>query len=159
MRSPEYIDNSGALGVLAMAMQSFMGGRMERKANERASEFAERVFAERSRQDAARQQADYERQLRLVEDRLKIEAKYREPEQPKYALVEKDGRHYYVPEQPTQAPPGPQSAGPSGGASQVLENATQDATGGFDVLRDAVEFHESRGNPNAVSPKGAVGRM
>lgn len=30
---------------------------------------------------------------------------------------------------------------------------------GFDGLRAAVEWKESRGNPNAVSPKGAVGRM
>lgn len=64
---------------------------------------------------------------------------------PEYDLREVGGKLYYVPKQP-MAQGSPQGNTP-----------TQDAS--FDILSQAVKWQESRGNPNAVSPKGAVGTM
>lgn len=68
---------------------------------------------------------------------------YQAQEKPKYTIKEVGGRLYYLPESPVAAP----------SANTPTQNA------GFDILSEAVKWQESRGNPNAVSPKGAVGTM
>ena len=63
--------------------------------------------------------------------------------------------------QPVEADVG--EAAPSGTAELAAPTETPAAPANgrvsYNVLRDAVEHFESRGNPNAVSPAGAVGRM
>lgn len=82
------------------------------------------------------------------------------PKQDFTLQTDADGNAFWIPK-PTGMPQGPTAGAPApstGGGGQVLDNAYQGGMG-FDPLRDAVEFHESRGNPNAVSPAGALGRM
>jgi hypothetical protein len=55
---PEYAQNSGALGALAMIAQTYAGKRMRKKADESASEYAGRIFEEEQRQAAAQAGAE-----------------------------------------------------------------------------------------------------
>lgn len=54
---PEYVQNSGALGALAMIAQSYVGGRIRKQADESASDYAARVFQEQQRQAQAASEA------------------------------------------------------------------------------------------------------
>lgn len=51
---PQYAQNSGALGALAMIAQTYAGKRMRKKADESASEYAGRIFTEEQRIEAQR---------------------------------------------------------------------------------------------------------
>jgi hypothetical protein len=54
---PQYAQNSGGLGALAMIAQTYAGTRMRKKADESASEYAGRIFEEEQRQAAAQAEA------------------------------------------------------------------------------------------------------
>lgn len=56
MAAPEYVQNSGGLGALAMIAQAVAGTKMRKEANESASDYAGRIFAEEQRM--AQQQAE-----------------------------------------------------------------------------------------------------
>ena len=85
---------------------------------------------------------------------------------PTYKVTAPDGRTYRV-----TAPPGASQEQVFAFAKQNYTQIARDRmTSGVNInwggqpldfqrLRDAVEWQESRGNPNAVSPKGAKGRM
>lgn len=47
----QYVQNSGALGALAQALSMGIGGRVKRLADEKASDYAGRVFAEQQRME------------------------------------------------------------------------------------------------------------
>lgn len=51
---PQYAQNSGGLGALAMIAQTYAGKRMRKKADESASEYAGRIFTEEQRIEAQR---------------------------------------------------------------------------------------------------------
>lgn len=59
---PEYASDSGALGALAMIAQTYAGRKMSKKADESASQYADRIFAEEQRmaQEQAAAQAKAE---------------------------------------------------------------------------------------------------
>ena len=57
MMAPQYVQNSGGLGALAMIAQAAAGKKMRREANESASEYAGRIFEEEQRQSAAQAEA------------------------------------------------------------------------------------------------------
>lgn len=65
----QYVQNSGALGALAQALSMGIGGRVKRLADEKASDYAGRIFAEQQRQEQAaaeaQAKAEAERQARL----------------------------------------------------------------------------------------------
>lgn len=63
---PEYAQNSGGLGALAMIAQTYAGQRMRKKADESASEWASRIFEQRQRDEAA--QAEAAQQAKLAEE-------------------------------------------------------------------------------------------
>lgn len=63
---PEYAQNSGGLGALAMIAQTYAGQRMRKKADESASDYASRIFEEEQRQAAA--QAEAAQQAKLAEE-------------------------------------------------------------------------------------------
>ncbi len=63
MMRPQYVQDSGALGALAMIAQSAAGRRMSKKAEESASEYAGRIFEEEQRQAAAQAEAEGRAQL------------------------------------------------------------------------------------------------
>lgn len=62
----QYVQNSGALGALAQALSMGIGGRVKRLADEKASDYAGRIFAEEQRQAAA--QAEAAHQAKLAEE-------------------------------------------------------------------------------------------
>lgn len=83
MMQPEYVRDSGGLGALAMIAQAAAGRRISRLADEKASDYAGRVFAEQQRmeqeQAAAAQAAKlaeeeraFGRQLALEQERGRI---------------------------------------------------------------------------------------
>ena len=65
----QYVQNSGALGALAQALSMGIGGRVKRLADERASDYASRIFEEEQRlaaeQAQAQAKAEAERQAAL----------------------------------------------------------------------------------------------
>ena len=69
MMAPEYVQNSGALGALAMIAQAAAGHKLRKDATETASDYASRIFAEEQRmtqeQAAAQAKAEAERQAAL----------------------------------------------------------------------------------------------
>ena len=105
MRQSEYIENSGALGALAQAFQAYQGGKMERRANVKISDFAERIFAEQARAEQARAQAALQSERDQYRWKKETDAKFKEPERPEYTIVERGGQSFYVPKQPPMATP------------------------------------------------------
>ncbi len=160
MATPEYIPNSGALGALAMVAQAYAGKKVRERSRNEEADARDRYFkgaselerqkteteAQRKRDEAAAAMARNEEILRSG-DPVKIAAAgLKLPEERQtHDLREVGGRLYYVPRNP--------QARQSDPANTPTQNAS------FDLLRAAVEQQESRGNPNAVSPAGAVGRM
>ena len=59
----QYVQNSGALGALAQALSMGIGGRVKRLADEKASDYAGRIFAEQQRQEQAAAEAQARAQL------------------------------------------------------------------------------------------------
>lgn len=63
---PQYAQNSGALGALAMIAESYAGRKLRRESDEKVSDYASRIFAEEQRmaqeQAAAQAKAEAERQ-------------------------------------------------------------------------------------------------
>lgn len=161
LMTPEYAQNSGLLGSLAMMAQAYAGKKMSERAGKDDAAARERYYkGEAALKDAeAQREAQRKRDAEVATrsenesilrsgDPIKIAAAgLKMPDQggPEYDLREVGGKLYYVPKQP-MAQGSPQGNTP-----------TQDAS--FDMLREAVKWQESRGNPNAVSPKGAVGTM
>lgn len=163
LMTPEYVPNSGPLGVLAMVAQAAAGRKMDSRAREMGTDAQARVLREmdaitskreKSKADAEAQREDERKQAEI---QAKIDAfnkndpaldavfgfKREKPQQPEYDIREVNGKLFYVPKSPVMA--------------QQQNSPAADA--GFDMLREAVKWQESRGNPNAVSPKGAVGTM
>lgn len=76
----------------------------------------------------------------------------KEPQQPEFDIRQIGNKLYYVPKSPMTGLPSTTPPISDSGNSPA-------ADAGFQTLRDAVMWQESRGNPNAVSPKGAMGTM
>lgn len=118
------------------------------------------VFVGQSQTPASVQELEY--LLANPEARELDMARRRAPPAPQFH-VDRDGNAYWLTPPSAGGPTASATAGApaptTGGGAQVMDSAYQGAIGNFGSLRDAVEFHESRGNPNAVSPAGAVGRM
>lgn len=157
LMTPEYAQNSGPLGAIAMMAQTYAGKRMDRKAREQGTDAQTRVLRETDAMTSKREQARAEAEAAKIArneeilrsgDAVKIAAhglKMPEQEKPEFDIREVDGQLYYVPKSPQVAAP------------EARNSPVADA--GFDMLREAVKWQESRGNPNAVSPKGAIGTM
>lgn len=162
MMAPQYVQNSGGLGVLAMMMEAYAGKKIAKRAAADDADARERFYkgeaggkAQQEARDAQRKQEESAAEMARREGILRSGDPYKiaaagltAPKQdgPEYDLREVGGKLYYVPKQPMGQQP-----------AQPLNSPAADA--GFDMLRAAVEWQESRGNPNAVSPKGARGRM
>lgn len=162
MMAPEYVQNSGLLGSLAMMAQAAAGKKMTGRAAKDDASAREAYYkgeagakAEQEARDAKRKQEESTAEMARREGILRSGDPYKiaaagltAPKQdgPEYDLREVGGKLYYVPKQPM-------------GQQPVQQRNSPAADAGFDTLRAAVEWQESRGNPNAVSPKGARGRM
>lgn len=77
----QYVQNSGALGALAQALSMGIGGRVKRLADEKASEWSGRVFAEQQRvtqeqaaAERAQAEADAARERQRIESQRRAEA-------------------------------------------------------------------------------------
>lgn len=70
MMQPEYVRDSGGLGALAMIAQAAAGRRISRQADEKASDYAGRIFAEQQRQDAAKKAEEEAKATRLRNEEL-----------------------------------------------------------------------------------------
>lgn len=167
MLTPEFIQNSGLAGVADMVLKTYVGKKMDEKGrtlqadaetrrmsaqegvdDRRAMKEAERSETITTRERTRRQSLASQMGLSNREAVEFIETG-KVPDDPKteYDIREVNGELFYVPKNPQMA--GPQDAPQNSPAADA----------GFDQLRDAVEWQESRGNPGAVSPKGAKGRM
>lgn len=155
LMSPEYVPNSGLLGSIAMMAQAAAGKKMAGRASKEDAAAREAYYkgqagqeGEKARREAEKQQAEFQAK---IDDYNKndpaIDAvrgfKRDKPEQPQYDIREVNGKLFYVPKSPVMA----------------QQQNSPAANAGFQALRDAVMWQESRGNPNAVSPKGAMGTM
>ena len=67
---PEYAQGSGALGALAMIAQTYAGQRMRKKADESASDYAGRIFAEEQRMERERKSEEEAKATRLRNEEL-----------------------------------------------------------------------------------------
>ena len=66
----EYVQNSGALGALAQALSMGIGGRVKRLADEKASDYAGRIFAEEQRMERERVAEEEAKATRLRNEEL-----------------------------------------------------------------------------------------
>lgn len=77
MSQPEYVQNSGALGALAMLAQAGAARKLRKEATETASDYASRIFAEEQRmsqeQAAAAQAAKLAEEQRAYERAVNLE--------------------------------------------------------------------------------------
>lgn len=174
MGQTEYIKDSGALGVLASVAQAYMGKRVRREADESATDLTGRILEaqrrEKKEEAAAAALAEEQKYLR--------ERTRRKSEATELGLSGRDLTTYTLTgEMPKESRLIPQMTDqglvmvdPVSGAYTPAraaqgDPATPAPTPGMgegvmgDSLASAVEWVESRGNPNAVSPKGALGRM
>jgi len=158
MMKPRYIDNSGALGVAAMMMEAYAGKKMAERADKKDIESRERYYrgeaaAEeaKARREATKEAEKTAKRMEIIRrgDQAEMLANGIELPKPEsgYDVRQVNGKLFYVPKSPTQNQP----------VRHSQNSPAADA--GFDMLRDAVKWRESRGNPNAVSPKGARGTM
>lgn len=163
LRDRGWIDNSGIAGVAERMFSAYTSKKLDKRArDERADAEARRMTAQEQLEERrAQKEADRSAAAKRAEVASALEVlrsgdpdliaahglKMPEREKPEYDIREVRGRLYYVPKTPTQR------------TDQRQARNTPAADAGFDQLRDAVEWQESRGNPNAVSPKGARGRM
>lgn len=155
MMQPEYVQNSGLLGSLAMMAQAAAGKKMAGRASKEDAAAREAYYKGQSA--AEQEKARKEAEKAQAEMQAKIDAynkndpaldavfgfKREKPQQTEYDIREVNGKLFYVPKSPVMA----------------QQQNSPAANAGFQALRDAVMWQESRGNPNAVSPKGAMGTM
>lgn len=168
LQGAQYIPNSGALGVLSSLASQFMGGRLRRKEGETAAELTQRIL--QAKQDAENQKLLDAENRQLAAERAKIAERIEIarrgdpaelavhginlPKQPEQEFQLYDGADGPVwipkpmgqqqqPMSPPQGQPSPQTLG-----DDFLP-----------ALEASVRQVESGGDPNAVSPKGAIGTM
>lgn len=163
LRDSGWIDNSGIAGVAERIMTAYTSKKLDQRARDQQADaearrmtaqeqLEERRAAKQAERAAAARKAEVANALEVLRigDPDLIAAhglKAPEREKPEYELREVRGNLYYVPKSPVVSGRGRQ------------ERNSPEADAGFEQLRNAVEWQESRGNPNAVSPKGAKGRM
>lgn len=73
MRQSDFVQGSGALGALAQMAQTYMGGRVSRKANESAKELADRIM--RAQTDAEQSKAQQARMAKIAEEQRLMDAR------------------------------------------------------------------------------------
>lgn len=114
LASPQYIPNSGLLGSLAMAAQSYAGKKVRERSSKEEAEARERFYSgqegmarQKAAEEARRKQeaadADMARNEDILRsgDPIKIAAAgLKAPSGPDYELREVGGKLYYVPKQP-----------------------------------------------------------
>jgi hypothetical protein len=165
LQGAQYIPNSGALGVLSSLASQFMGGRLRRKEGETAAELTQRILAEQAR--AENEKALAEENKKAAADRAKIAERIaiarrgdpaelsaygiELPKQPQqeYSLYDGADGPVWIPK-------------PMGQPSGQPQGMTTPQTLGEDFLPSleaSVRQVESGGDPNAISPKGAIGTM
>lgn len=73
MRQSDFVQGSGALGALAQMAQTYMGGRVSRKANESAKELADRIM--RAQTDAEQSKAQKAQMAKIAEEQRLMDAR------------------------------------------------------------------------------------
>ncbi len=117
LMQPEYAQNSGPLGAIAMMAQAYAGKRMDRTAREQGTDALTRVLRETDAMTSKREQARAEAEAAKIArneeilrsgDPIKVAAhglKMPEQERVEYDIREVGGQLYYVPKNPQMAAP------------------------------------------------------
>lgn len=159
LQNSGWINNSGALGVLDQVFKAYASKKLAKRADEKDIEASELYYkgeeaaaAAKEAREQKKAEAATQRKLEIIRRGDQAEMLANGIELPKQEQYKPDWRERTLADGSTEffdingGPPEPQRNSPA-------------ADAGFSALRDAVEWQESRGNPDAVSPVGARGRM